>query len=236
MSDLINIYCDESCHLEHDHQRVMVLGCIWTPASHVRRLANELRDIKERRQARGELKWAKVSRSREKFFEEVVDWFFGEELLHFRCLVVSDKSRLDHAAFNDGSHDTFYYKMHFSMLSKILSPTEQYDVYFDIKDTRSRFKLQKLHDVLCNDRYDFTHQMVRRLQHVRSNEVELMQLADFLIGAVSYRNRDLATSEVKSRLVQKIENHHGSKLTQSTSLSNTKFNIFVWCPRGAAAF
>lgn len=26
MSETFNIYCDESCHLEHDQQKVMVLG------------------------------------------------------------------------------------------------------------------------------------------------------------------------------------------------------------------
>jgi hypothetical protein len=31
MSDTFNIYCDESCHLENDHQKVMVLGAVWCP-------------------------------------------------------------------------------------------------------------------------------------------------------------------------------------------------------------
>ena len=25
----INIYCDESCHLEHDGIKPMLLGCVW---------------------------------------------------------------------------------------------------------------------------------------------------------------------------------------------------------------
>ena len=31
MNNLYNIYCDESCHLEHDRQKAMVLGGIWCP-------------------------------------------------------------------------------------------------------------------------------------------------------------------------------------------------------------
>ena len=31
MSDTFNVYCDESCHLENDHQKVMVLGAVWCP-------------------------------------------------------------------------------------------------------------------------------------------------------------------------------------------------------------
>ena len=26
MTQVFNVYCDESCHLEHDRQKVMVLG------------------------------------------------------------------------------------------------------------------------------------------------------------------------------------------------------------------
>src|ERR1700722_11096356 len=29
MSEIINVYCDESCHLEHDQSNFMVLGAIW---------------------------------------------------------------------------------------------------------------------------------------------------------------------------------------------------------------
>lgn len=31
MSETFNLYCDESCHLENDHQKVMVLGAVWCP-------------------------------------------------------------------------------------------------------------------------------------------------------------------------------------------------------------
>jgi hypothetical protein len=26
-----NIYCDESCHLQNDHQQAMILGAVWSP-------------------------------------------------------------------------------------------------------------------------------------------------------------------------------------------------------------
>ena len=31
MSDIFNVYCDESCQLENDHQKVMALGAVWCP-------------------------------------------------------------------------------------------------------------------------------------------------------------------------------------------------------------
>ena len=29
MSDIFHVYCDESCHLENDHQNAMVVGAVW---------------------------------------------------------------------------------------------------------------------------------------------------------------------------------------------------------------
>lgn len=67
---LYNVYCDESCHLEHDNQPIMAFGATWCPQDQARRLGAELRDIKTRHRARGELKWAKVSDSGVSFYLE----------------------------------------------------------------------------------------------------------------------------------------------------------------------
>lgn len=128
MTEVFNIYCDESCHLENDHQPVMLLGAIWCPQEKVKRLSTEIQELKARHNANGELKWTKVSKARVDFYTEVVDWFLDEMPLHFRGLVVMNKENLDHAKFNSGSHDDFYYKMYFSLLNKILSPDQRYNI------------------------------------------------------------------------------------------------------------
>lgn len=224
----IAIYCDESCHLENDESKVMGLGAVWAERSSVRMLSAQLRDIKARHNAKGELKWTKVSKSKIDFYQEVIDWFFNNEKIHFRCLLVPDKSALNHDSFNSGSHDNFYYKMFFSLLNKIISPVDKNEIYIDIKDTRSRFKLNKLREVLCNDRYDFTGELISRVQHVRSHELELMQLCDLLVGALVYSHRNLDTNYGKVAVCKRIESHLGRTLLTSTPLSNQKFNIFVW--------
>jgi len=137
-SNEYNVYCDESCHLENDHQSVMLLGGIWCPKSDAKDLALEIHKIKTKYRARGELKWTKVSKSKQAFYSALLDYFFKTAQLHFRCLVVHDKSKLNHDYFNQGSHDTFYYKMYYSMLKAVLSPQNKYHIYLDIKDTRSQ--------------------------------------------------------------------------------------------------
>jgi hypothetical protein len=229
---IYNIYCDESCHLENDGKPVMLLGGIWCPIDEIRRLAAELRDIKNIHKATGELKWTKVSKSRQDFYLEVTSWFLAEMPLHFRALVVLNKDALNHDYFNAGNHDTFYYKMYFSLLSKILSPDNLYNIYLDIKDTRSRNKIRKLREVLCNNVHDFTSHMISHIQNIHSRESDLMQLADFLLGAVSYRHRNLAGNESKIAVITKLENGLGRSLLKSTPLSEQKFNLFLFSPQG----
>jgi hypothetical protein len=231
MSETFNIYCDESCHLENDRKPVMLLGALWGPKDEVARLSREVQDIKSRHRAAGELKWTKVSKARLDFYLELVDWFLAETPLHYRGLVVLNKDQLNHRLFNRGSHDEFYYKMYFSLLSKILSPDEQYNIYLDIKDTRSRLKLRKLGEVLCNDKYDFTSQMIGHLQNIRSHESHLLQVCDFLLGAVSYRHRGLAGNPAKVAVIKRLEERLGRSLLRSTSLREEKFNLFLFRPR-----
>jgi hypothetical protein len=190
-----------------------------------------VQEIQARHRAMGELKWIKVSESRLDFYLELVDWFLAEASLHFRGLVILNKERLDHEKFNEGSHDDFYYKMYFSLLSKILSPDMQYNIYLDIKDTRSRFKLRKLEEVLCNDQYDFTGQMIAHLQNIRSHESYLLQVCDFLLGAVSYRHRGLSENPAKVKIIKHLETKLGRVLLDSTPLREEKFNLFLFQPR-----
>jgi len=226
-----NIYCDESCHLEHDGKPVMLLGAIRCPSDQVASVSEALRDIKQREQARGELKWLKVSPSRRDYYREVTDYFFSQSALDFRCLVVDDKSRLDHEAFNKGSHDSFYYKMYYYLLRPLLSRENCYEVYLDIKDTRSQTKIDTLKTILSKSAHDYENVMIRRIQHVRSHEIELLQLADFLLGAVSYQARGLSQSTAKTAVVDYICESSGHSLRTSTPPWEEKFNLFYFTPR-----
>jgi hypothetical protein len=229
MSEIFNIYCDESCHLEHDGLPVMVLGAVWCPLSRAAEISTRMGEIKVRhRLPKGlEIKWTKVSPAKQAFYMEVLDYFFDEVDLHFRALIVGDKSKLRHAAFGQ-AHDTWYFKMQFTMLKTLFDPDAEYRIYLDVKDTRSAEKLSKLHDVLCNDRYDFDKKIITMVQAVRSHEVEQIQLVDLLIGAVAYANRGLETNTAKLALVKKMQVRSGYSLRRTTLFRENKVNIFRW--------
>jgi len=227
-----NVYCDESGHLAHDAQPNMVLGAIWCPLERVRDMSDALRELKK---VHGlaptmEVKWTKISPAKVDFYVSLVDFFFDRHELRFRALVVPDKSKLDHEAF-DQDHDTWYYKMYFSMLKLIIDPRKRFRIYVDIKDTRSADKMRKLHDVLCNSVYDFDRSVIERVQTVRSHEVELLQLADLLIGSVQHVGRGPLRDSAKDKVARRVQQRSGYGLSRSTLLGERKLNIFVWRPQ-----
>ncbi len=130
--------------------------------------------------------------------------------------------------------DTFDYKMYFSMLKVILNPEYAHNIFIDIKDTKSREKVHKLEKVLRNDKYDYSKEIIKKVQQVRSHEIELVQLADLFTGAVSYINRGLNTSEAKMELIEHIRHRSRYSLLKSTLIKEKKFNIFLWVPSNLA--
>jgi hypothetical protein len=236
MPELVNIYCDESCHLEHDAIPVMVLGALWCPAAKTREVAERLREIKgeHRISTHREVKWVKVSPKMIKFYLAVLNYFFDNDDLHFRGVVILDKSKLPKVdACN--SHDEWYYELCFNLLEPIIDPTKAHCVYLDIKDTRSETKRANLERVLRASRDDHSGSIIRRVQQIRSHESELLQLADLLIGAVGYANRGLDTSAAKLSLIARIKTRSRKKLTSSTWMREEKFNLFFWRPKGGEA-
>lgn len=227
------IYCDESCHLEHDGVTSMALGCVWCEKTHKDDLYKQLREIKVRHglAPHCELKWNGVSPSKKDYYKEVIEFFFKNEKIHYRILVVPNKSELQHKEFNQ-THDDFYYKMYFDLLKTIIDPDDTYEVYLDIKDTRGQKKIEKLRDVLCNSHYDFDQKIISKIQQLKSSDSELVELADFFTGAICYYHRmeqgEILTSKTKKELIEQIKSLSGYSLLRSTLYKEDKLNIFIW--------
>jgi len=230
---LYNVYCDESCHLENDHKNVMTLGALWCLDESKKNMFDRIRAIKEKHglSKAFEIKWTKVSPAKVNFYKEILSFFFDEPSLHFRAVVIKEKDQLDHSKFKNQDHDTWYYKMFFCLLNVVFEPHSRYRIFLDKKDTRSGEKIMKLHDVLCNSKYDFSKEIIETVQSVHSHEIELLQLADLLIGAVGYANRDLKTSSAKMELVSLICERSGYSLSSTTLFKEEKMNLFFWKPK-----
>ena len=233
MTSLIyNIYCDESCHLENDNIPVMVLGGVYCRAQEVRRISRAIGDLKRHHGLAPdfEVKWTKVSQGKVDFYRDLIALFLRDDALHFRGVLIPDKGALDHERFGQ-NHDEWYYKMYFTMLKTIFDPDSRYYVYIDIKDTLGHEKVEKLQDILCTNAYDFSRRMIADVKRVHSHEVEHLQIADLLIGALSYLHRELSGNSAKEALIARIRQRSGYRLTLNTMMRELKFNLLIWNSR-----
>ncbi len=234
---LYNVYCDETCHLENDGINVMVLGAVWCPQRKLKEINQRIKEIKVRNNVSPtmELKWTKISPGKLYLYKDLVNYYFDDDDLHFRALIIPDKSKLDHQRFNQ-THDEWYYKMYFDMLKVIFHPTDRFEVYIDIKDSNSYHKAQKLREVCSNSMYDFSQSIIQRLQPIRSEEVQIMQLTDILIGAIAYENRSFPDgfqkSSAKQEIISLIKKRSGYTMKKTTLLREDKLNLFRWDARG----
>lgn len=235
-SKIVNIYCDESCHLEASPICVMAWGAMSCDARDAREIGERIRALKSEYglAPNFEAKWTKISPAKADFYLALLNIFFEDERLRFRGVVVPDKTGLDHERFGQ-THDDWYYKMYYTMLKWIIQPADHYRIYMDVKDTRGGAKTRKLHEVLANKFHDFDHEYIERVQQVRSHESEILQLTDLIVGALTYAHRGLSTSPAKVAIVERLQTVLGkSALTRTSSFGATKFNLLIWNPQEGA--
>lgn len=206
----------------------MGLGALSCPNNSVRDISRAIRELKLRHNVpeKQELKWIGVAPSNIGLYKAVVKLFFDLDDMRFR-IVAASKRNLNHAAHNQ-SHDDWYYKMYFTLLTRVLEQKNCYEIYLDLKDTLGSRKVQALHRMLCNAMFDFDQTAIRKIQLIRSHESAILQLADILIGGVCHLNRDATTSAAKMELIEYMRERSGFSLTKTTFLAEQKFNVFYW--------
>lgn len=232
MNDNVRIFIDETSHLERDGHYNMCIGSVRVPQDEYDKIKNDIAAIKKLHRSPSELKWNKFSRSRMSFYKDLIDYFFSSNLA-FRCVLVKPKNRLDHLQFNDGSHDNFYYKMIYYLIRENVQ-NYRCRIYLDIKDTRGKQKLQKITEI-----YSRKHKVddpFESIQHIRSEDNIFIQLADFFIGAVSYKGRALNEGNfefhpAKKEFIDYLEAKSGFSLDDGTPPWEDKFNIFDFQPQ-----
>lgn len=232
---LYNIYCDESCHLQNDRSSVMVLGAMYCPREKKQQIYSDIRAIKKKYGLSSyfEIKWTKVSESRVEFYLDLLDYFWKTDSLYYRGLVATEKDQLDHAKFNEGDYDLWYYKMYYLMLDSIICQDDEYYILLDIKDTRGGKRVQKLKEVLCNKKHDFNEKVIKHIGQINSRESEILQLADLFNGALTYHYRrleeDEASNHGKVAFVEKLRAYQN--IDTKTPAQASKFNLFIWSPQ-----
>lgn len=229
-----NIYCDESCHLQHDGNDIMIIGGVFCPKHKARKINKDIKKIEEKYNIKkAEIKWHKVSNNKVDFYIELIDYFFSNDDLKFRCVIAPEKKNLNLKKYSL-TYDDWYYRIYYLLLKEIVSIDDEYYIYMDIKDTNGGIKVKKLRQVLNNLLYAFYNDIVKNIQLVRSDEIEIIQLSDILIGAVSYVNRNLNIKDnAKSKIINLIMEKTGQSLKYTTTpkVFHNKFDVFRWKPK-----
>jgi hypothetical protein len=228
------IFCDESCHLEHDGADIMVLGALHCSAEKSVQLSKHIKWLRHHHNFKPELKWNKLHKYQWLLYKDLIDLVVDSADVRFKSTVVLNKNLLNHHQYNAGSHSDFYYKMFYYTLRDFLKEGDDYRIYLDYMDTLGAEKTRKLCEVLQNHT-GWPLNVTATI--VQSYEVQLIQLCDLFIGAVAYRNRDdiERKSAIKLQFVEYLESKLGYPLDYATPPWEEQFNIFRFQPRRSNA-
>ncbi len=223
------IFCDESCHLENDDSKYMLLGGIRCPKGKKEQFYNDIKKIKEKHglNKHFEIKWTKVSNAKLAFYEEIIDYFFDEKFLSFRTVIAS-KENLIFSSDRNNDFATWYYKMYYVLLKGFMKSDRRYRIFIDIKDSKGGERISLLKEIIEKK---FKTKIIKDINQIHSHTSEILQITDLLIGALGYYKKGLRTSSTKVRLVQKILKRLEElnlDINTSTPLKEKKFNIFYW--------
>ena len=221
------IYCDESCHMQHDGADIMVLGALTCSAETAIAITKHIKWLRHEHGYTPELKWSKLHKHQWPLYKALIDLFIQQDELLFKATIVKHKKRLDHEAYNANSHNTFYYKMLYYTLRDFLKPDVEYRIYLDYMDTLGSEKSKKLVEILQPKCPKISATIIH------SYESQMIQFSDLLIGAVAYRNRTdiVCGSTIKRQFAEYLEEQLGYSLKSNTPPWERKFNLFQFTPR-----
>ena len=224
---MFEIYCDESRpeaiysrKVKSNHERYMVIGGIWIEKEERKKVKNKLEFLKKKNKISAEFKWTKVSPSKIDFYKEVVEYFFSNPKIRFRCIVV-DSEKIDMELFHESDSELGFYKFYYQLLIKWIDGNTSYRIYLDDKANKQNSRLSDLQYFLSKSSFGDIDSVLA----LPSSDSVFIQLADLLIGAVSSVFNQSITSPAKKEIVGLIENIIDNKIEPTTS-SEKKFNIF----------
>ncbi len=224
-----NFYCDESCHLENDRSRYMVLGMVYCFKEDVKIINDKIKDIKIKNHITpfSEVKWGKLSKSNQNLYKDLIQFFFDYNNLSFRAIII-DKNQLNHKKFKQ-THEDFYYKMYYYLLQYEINNLTSNKIYVDEKDTHNSQRIKNLTKILKKTFYDFDNDKILPIQVIKSNEIQIMQLTDILTGAISYSlNNKEKLNLGKVNLLSIIENNINYKIDKKQNFHGLKFDLFFF--------
>lgn len=225
----LEIYCDESRQdyfysRDQSDNLFVLIGGLWIGAEKRQYYKDRIKGLRATHNVWGEFKWNRVSTSRIQFYLDLVNLYF-EESIRFRCLLLPVQ-QLHAIHFHEADNELMFYKFYYQLLHHWLIDFNRYRIFLDLKTNRLQNRIRTLEKVLRNAH---PASEILSVQALPSNQVDLLQLADLMIGAVGYKFHGCTTSEAKLMVIERIEQNLGHRITP-TSREVKKFNIFKFMP------
>lgn len=226
----LNIYCDESS-VDNKNLEFFTIGAIIIPRDQKTRITKTIKELKKKYNFKFEIKWNKVSKLYADFYKELIDFFAVENDLEFKVIVIKKTLVDGNRHCNDS--ELMFYKFYYQLLKEKLNNDCQYYIFADMKSRKFKPRFKKLERYLeklyLNRKLNID---IKHMQEYKSDEIELLQLADFFTGMTAYANSFKENrSGLRKELVEQVEKIFGIALIEGTNLHFKKFNIFKWVPR-----
>ena len=227
--NIYNVYCDES-RVENLKSKNMIIGALFVPRSKKRNVVKKLKHIYKEYGFSYELKWTKSHKKYLDFYKKIIDFFYDEANLSFRCIVV-DKNEIELVEYHNNDSELAFFKFYYLMLKAKLLSQSKYYILLDKKPTRDKNCARALRAYL--DLYIFRNKTkcsIKHFQAYNSKDNVLIQLSDFFTGLMGFACNEKMQDSPKRELVEylkqkmKINNLCGT----SSLLSEEKFNRFIW--------
>lgn len=224
------IYCDESRQDLFNRpipgDNYVLIGGIWIRSEdrHKHKLA--IKEIRRKHGLHSEFKWNKLGPSRLPFFKDIITFFFDAPDIRFRTVVLK-ADELDAVRFAQADNELMFYKFYYQLLHHWILDKNKYHIFLDTKTNRVHNRIKVLNKCLSNS--NLLSEI--SIQALPSNELDLIQLADVLIGAASYKFHHREGSIAKLAIIELIEEKLNREI-RPTPRHEQKFNIFRFKPGG----
>lgn len=224
----INIYLDES-RIDNPDSDFMVIGGLFVARDKVRGIQKRIKEIKEKNQFLGEIKWVNADRQKIAFYHELTRYL--TELpsmdLAFHCIVVK-KQEVNYERYHKGDKELAFFKFIYELLKQRIKNNARYYIFLDFKPTKIKERVENLAEFLRKHIYFSNHNTdIKHCQAYSSKENILIQIADLFSGAVGYHYNASPEGTAKDEVARIIANSAGhERLFFSSPRSEEKFNIF----------
>lgn len=220
-----DVYCDETnpdlLFSKNPRFKYTLIGGLWLPRNQREEVKSYIKRIRSEHDVHSEFKWNKVSWNRLDFYKALIEYFFSNKELRYRCIVI-DSERFD-PDYHEGDQELGFYKLYYQLLQQWMTQDNRYNVFCDYLRNRRSGRLVdlanclKVHCFIVSD---------LQMQYVPSRESTLIQLTDLLTGITSASlNGSTKPKSAKFNLIEQFSEYLGHQIIP-TGPCEKKYNVF----------